>query len=214
MYKIQKEYYTGTNETKVRLTLQEPYRDFVVSLTGDMTAADDEILEQIAVDKLAREFNPNKAIEELEARVKAQERANEAIVKTFILAKDLSDEQRNQILSQYPEWSEGVRYNAGNKVTHNGKIYEVIQGHTSQGDWQPDSVPALFKEFTNTKIVDKNGEETEVIADFKQPTGAHDAYKRGDKVRFNGELYESTLETNAYSPSDYPQGWKKLEDKE
>ena len=214
MYKIQKEYYTGTNETKVRLTLQEPYRDFVVSLTGDMTAADDEILEQIAVDKLAREFNPNKAIEELEARVKAQEIANEAIVKTFILAKDLSDEQRNQILSQYPEWSEGVRYNAGNKVTHNGKIYEVIQGHTSQGDWQPDSVPALFKEFTNTKIVDENGEETEVIADFKQPTGAHDAYKRGDKVRFNGELYESTLETNAYSPSDYPQGWKKLEDKE
>lgn len=214
MYKIQKEYYTGTNETKVRLTLQEPYRDFVVSFTGDMTAADDEILEQIAVDKLAREFNPNKAIEELEARVKAQEIANEAIVKTFILAKDLSDEQRNQILSQYPEWSEGVRYNAGNKVTHNGKIYEVIQGHTSQGDWQPDSVPALFKEFTNTKIVDENGEETEVIADFKQPTGAHDAYKRGDKVRFNGELYESTLETNAYSPSDYPQGWKKLEDKE
>ena len=44
--------------------------------------------------------------------------------------------------------------------------------------------------------------------DFMQPTGAHDAYKTGDIVRYNGQLYESTIDNNVWSPDTYPQGWK------
>jgi len=48
------------------------------------------------------------------------------------------------------------------------------------------------------------------VKDFVQPTGAHDAYAKGAKVRFQGKVYESTIPNNAYSPAAYPQGWKEI----
>lgn len=51
---------------------------------------------------------------------------------------------------------------------------------------------------------------TDTIPDFVQPTGAHDAYKKGDKVKFEGKVYESLIDANAYSPSAYPAGWKEI----
>lgn len=48
------------------------------------------------------------------------------------------------------------------------------------------------------------------ILEFVQPTGAHDAYKKGDKVSFNGKIYESLIDTNVHSPSAYPLGWREI----
>lgn len=48
------------------------------------------------------------------------------------------------------------------------------------------------------------------IPEFVQPTGAHDAYKKGDKVSFNGKIYESLIDTNVHSPSAYPLGWREI----
>lgn len=48
------------------------------------------------------------------------------------------------------------------------------------------------------------------IADWVQPTGAHDAYNTGDKVRFKGDIYESLIDGNVWSPEVYPQGWQRL----
>ena len=59
-------------------------------------------------------------------------------------------------------------------------------------------------------IKNEDGTETEVVADFKQPTGAHDTYKKGDKVKFNGKIYRSKIDNNAYSPTDYAQGWEEI----
>lgn len=39
-------------------------------------------------------------------------------------------------------------------------------------------------------------------------TGAHDAYQTGDRVTYNGQIYESTIDNNVWSPDTYPQGWK------
>lgn len=210
MYKIQKAYYTGTDETKVRLTLQEPYRDFVVSFKGDMTEVDDEILEQRAIAKLAREFNPSKALEDLAQRQEEQEQSIKSILKTITLAKDLSDDQKEEILSRYEEYKEDKEYKEGDKFTFEGKIYEVIQEHRSQRTWIPSETPALYKEFLNVKIKDEKGNESEVVAEFKKPTGAHDAYQKGDKVSFEGAIYESIIDNNAFSPSEFADGWKKL----
>ncbi len=35
-----------------------------------------------------------------------------------------------------------------------------------------------------------------------------DAYQVGDRVTFEGQTYESTINGNVWSPSAYPQGWK------
>lgn len=207
MYKIQKAYYTGTNETKVRLTLQEPYRDFAVSFTGDMTAVDDEILEQRSIEKLAKEFNPSKALEELEERVKAQEEASENLIKTFILSKDLSEAQKENILSQYDEWKLGVIYEEGKKVKYKGKVYKVTIRHDSQPNREPDRAHNLFTEYLNTHIQNEDGTTSEVINEFRKPTGAHDAYSSGDKVRFEGKIYECKKDNTVHSPEEYPDGW-------
>ena len=53
-------------------------------------------------------------------------------------------------------------------------------------------------------------EPSEDVPDWVQPTGAHDAYQKGDKVRYNGNVYESLVDGNVWSPDAYPAGWQKL----
>ena len=43
-----------------------------------------------------------------------------------------------------------------------------------------------------------------------QPTGAHDAYSVGDRVTYQGHVYESLLNGNSWSPVAYPQGWRPI----
>ena len=49
-------------------------------------------------------------------------------------------------------------------------------------------------------------------AEWVQPTGAHDAYMRDDKVTYEGETWTSTLDHNVYRPGEY--GWDKQEGKD
>lgn len=44
--------------------------------------------------------------------------------------------------------------------------------------------------------------------EWVQPTGAHDAYKIGDKVTFASKRYVSTINGNTWSPTAYPAGWE------
>ena len=100
----------------------------------------------------------------------------------------------------FKKWIAGEAVTINDVRQHNGVLYKVIQPHTTQADWTPDITPALWK------VVQPEG----VIADFVQPTGAHDAYMIGEKVKFNGSIYESLIDNNVYSPTAYPAGWKKL----
>ena len=47
--------------------------------------------------------------------------------------------------------------------------------------------------------------------EFKQPTGAHDAYTKGDKITFKGKKYVSLIDADVYSPEEYPTGWELIE---
>ena len=40
-----------------------------------------------------------------------------------------------------------------------------------------------------------------------QPTGAHDAYQKGDQVSHNGDTWTSTVAANVWEPGAY--GWTK-----
>ena len=46
--------------------------------------------------------------------------------------------------------------------------------------------------------------------EFVQPASAPDIYMIGDKVTFNGNAYESVINNNSWSPTDYPAGWKSI----
>lgn len=44
--------------------------------------------------------------------------------------------------------------------------------------------------------------------EYKQPTGAHDAYRVGDKITYNGKHYTCVLDGCVWTPDTYPQGWQ------
>ena len=50
----------------------------------------------------------------------------------------------------YPEWESGVSYAVGFKVQRNGKLWRVIQAHTSQAGWEPENVASLWEQINET----------------------------------------------------------------
>lgn len=50
----------------------------------------------------------------------------------------------------YPKWAVGIAYEAGFKVQHNGKLWRVLQAHTSQDGWQPENAPSLWEQINET----------------------------------------------------------------
>ena len=44
--------------------------------------------------------------------------------------------------------------------------------------------------------------------EYVQPTGAHDAYKIGDKITYNGQRYICKMDGCVWTPDAYPAGWE------
>ncbi len=53
-------------------------------------------------------------------------------------------------------------------------------------------------------------DEGAAAPEYQQPTGAHDAYAKGDMVTFQGRVYQSLVDGNVWSPLAYPQGWQMI----
>lgn len=135
-------------------------------------------------------------------RIQAAEQLRRALQ---MFAASLTDEQAMEVVAIYDPWATGKTYAAGDFVTYgeNGvgdpQLYKVAQAHTSQADWTPDVTASLY-----TAIgLDDSGYPV-----WAQPTGAHDAYNKGDIVNYNGVLYKCLIDGNTYSPDGYPAGWE------
>ena len=158
-----------------------------------------------------KEINEVKnALEETKTIVAKQNEGIKGLI-GVIYSGALTDEQRESINSTYPTWEVGKAYTEGDIVNYENSLYKVVQSHTSQEDWKPSDTPAIYTPYLNVNVETDEG-DVEIISDFKQPQGAHDAYAKGDKVVFNGSVYESTMDNNVYSPEAYPQGWTLVED--
>lgn len=117
----------------------------------------------------------------------------------------LTDELALECVRLYRPWEVGKDYKKGDFFIYgensvgDPQLYKVNLDHTSQADWTPDKTPNLY-----TAI----GLDDAGYPVWSQPTGAHDAYNKGDVVNYNGVLYESLIDGNTYSPEAYPAGWK------
>ena len=201
-------------------------------------------------------------------RMQAAEQMRKAL-QLYVAA--LSEDDALMVATVYPEWAANVKYKSKEWVKYGENdlgdpvLYQVLQDHTSQAQYTPDTATSLYKKVGETAdgtpkwvqpcgatdaynkgdIVDYNGVKyistvnanvwapdvygwevydggstdpvepdtpstDEDIKDFVQPTGSHDAYAKGDKVRYEGKVYESLIDGNTYSPADYPAGWKEI----
>ena len=120
----------------------------------------------------------------------------EMIVKA---SASLNDEDALQSIELFDSWKADTAYTTDTRLRYEGKLYKVLQDHTSQSDWTPDVAVSLYVAVP----------EPGTIPVWRQPTGAHDAYMAGDKVHFptkDDPVYISTIDYNTYEPGVY--GWE------
>lgn len=114
----------------------------------------------------------------------------------------ISDDVALTIPEIFPLWSaNSVKYKNGDRVSYENVLYKVLQDHISQESWKPDVSPSLFaKVLTSADNTPKP---------WVQPDSTS-AYKKGDRVTYNGKIYESLIDNNVWSPEGYPAGWKEI----
>lgn len=96
----------------------------------------------------------------------------------------------------------GRTLDVGEYIQYNDKLYKVLQAHTVQENWTPEAAPSLFAEV----LTDPTGQ---TILDWVQPNSTN-PYMIGDKVKYEGVIYESLINNNVWSPAAYPAGWKQI----
>ena len=188
-----------TPSTDLKVILDDDLVDFS-KVNGYIAYADDDGQNHLKFD----EDRYNEYIKEQkrqESVMKGKQLKQELTEKTVL--NNAYDEDAYVMRYLYGEWSgDGITYKTNDRLMYNDKFYKVLQDHTSQSDWTPDTASSLYVE-----IADPSNEYPE----FKQPTGAHDAYAKGDKITFEGKKYVSLIDANTWSPIAYSQGWQLVE---
>ncbi len=131
-----------------------------------------------------------------------RERARElrAVIEGAVSAYTMDDAAAISVVELFPKWEIGKEYAIGNRVQHEGKLYECVNQHTAAAEWSPPVSASLWDE---VKVDPETGYD-----EWQQPTGAHDAYNTGDRVIYNGSVYESKINGNVWAPDVYPAGWE------
>lgn len=117
----------------------------------------------------------------------------------MILAYELTEEETKAIAGLFQPWISGESVNIGTLRLYENELYKCVQAHTTQSDWTPDITPALWV------IKSAPG----VIPGWAQPDSTN-PYMIGDKVTYNGRIWESSINANVWAPSAYPAGWTDL----
>lgn len=134
-------------------------------------------------------------------RLQAAEQFRKALQ---MFAASLTDEKAIEVATIYDPWKVGKAYVQGEFFTYgenavgDPQLYKVAQAHTAQADWTPDATPALYVAIG----LDEQGYPV-----WSQPTGAHDAYNKGDIVDYNGTLYQSQIDGNDTIPGTDNRWW-------
>ncbi|MDK8668977.1 hypothetical protein QP902_09870 [Corynebacterium marquesiae] len=130
-----------------------------------------------------------------------------------------TEEQAKADSAKVPEWkSPGVEhskmYHYGDVVRYKGKL--VRSTHKGLNHWEPGTLGfdgriwEIIEEAEESADTEETAKPENTAPAYRQPSGGHDAYKQGDRVTFNGAVYESTINGNVWAPDAYPQGWKKI----
>jgi len=110
-------------------------------------------------------------------------------------AVSLPDRDALEAVELFPAWATQTQYVATQRVRYNAHLYRCEQAHTSQEGWEPPAVPALWTAVS-----------LDEWPEWVQPTGAQDAYNRGDKVTHNETHWISVVNANTWEPGVY--GWE------
>lgn len=102
-----------------------------------------------------------KALRKLVAKVN---KGNDKLIMTLLLnvldAKVIND-NKDTIINAFDNYDIGVEYSVGDKVKYNGKLYEIVEEHTSVDVWKPDVETSKYKEIILTREETNGKDEIE-----------------------------------------------------
>ena len=119
-------------------------------------------------------------------------------IDTVWLQGDITDDERSELIDLARE--------KANPENSYSQVYDQIN-----------QIYALLSSLDTRVKVLEGGEtdpEPEEYPEFIQPTGAHDAYHKDDKITFNGEKYICIAPDGVavvWDPTTYPAYWQKVE---
>ena len=113
------------------------------------------------------------------------------------LSATMEDVDAVETVELFPIWMADGEYAAGDRVRYDGVLYKCLQAHTAQADWNPVDAPSLWAEVLA-------GQDGTAIGEWVQPDSTN-PYMRGDRVSYNGKIYESEVDNNVWAPGVY--GW-------
>ena len=122
-----------------------------------------------------------------------------------MFAQTLTDDQAAVVPLVFPEFEHPHHYTVGEKFRYEGVLYKVLQEHNSQEDWDPENAQSLYSRVLSQQ-------PGEPVPEWEQPNSTN-PYMKGDKVTLNGVTYESLIDNNVWKPTDYPTGWKVVDEK-
>lgn len=132
--------------------------------------------------------------------------AEAAVELARIQAQGLDDADAVRVPALYDEWSgDSVEYAVGDRVRFQGNLVKCLQAHASQPDWAPNAAPSLWALI----LPGQDGSGVEVGI-WQQPDSTN-GYEKGDRVIYNGHLWESLVNSNVDVPgTDNGFRWKDL----
>ena len=93
----------------------------------DMTAEEIAEMEEAKLRHEAAEKHRPLTVDEVSAM----------LIKQQINTLAVDDQTALRMIAFYPDWENGKAYAAGDKLVSGGKLYKVLQAHTSQSTWVP-----------------------------------------------------------------------------
>lgn len=110
---------------------------------------------KICINGIIRDMTAEEEAEynEMAAKAEAEEKhrpLSENEVMTMLITAQINtlsvdDAMAVRMTAFYPEWAKDTEYTVGYKVQYGGKLYKVIQAHTSQETWTPDITASLYE---------------------------------------------------------------------
>ena len=109
-------------------------------------------------------LDPNDRVKALRKLVTKVNKGNDKLIMTLLLnvldAKVIND-NKDTIINTFDNYDVGVEYSVGDKVKYNGKLYEIVEEHTSVDVWKPDVETSKYKEIIITREETKGKDEIE-----------------------------------------------------
>lgn len=106
----------------------------------EMTAEEVAAVKAEVVKAQMQERNRSLSLEEVTA----------LLIRQNVNTLEVDDNTALRMMDFYPEWEVDTAYTTGHKVQCGGKLWRVVQAHTSQGGWEPENAASLWEQINET----------------------------------------------------------------